>query len=130
MLLLRRALRRHFGSVVGREGFGEYAVDLVSPAAVVFDDMIRDLGHVASSLALDSKRHGSEYPLAEIQFIESDLGQWLLEHDLVRKPISTFRDHALAGRRGGFFAVAARFVSLEMRISDAQELAVDGRCLA
>src|ERR1700734_1175658 len=39
------ALRRLAGEVVGREGLGEDAVDLVGPAAVVLDDMVGDLGH-------------------------------------------------------------------------------------
>ena len=37
---------------VGRERFGEYAVGLVSPAAIVFDDFVGNLGH-ATPLGLE-----------------------------------------------------------------------------
>src|SRR5580700_3703663 len=45
MLFAGGAFRGLAGEVVGREGLGEDAVDLVGPAAVVLDDMIGDLGH-------------------------------------------------------------------------------------
>src|SRR3984893_15785822 len=46
-LFFRCALRPSAGHVVGREGLGEHPIDPVGPTAVMFDDLIGDLGHVS-----------------------------------------------------------------------------------
>src|SRR6266849_7630100 len=47
-LFLRRLLRSLAGHVVARKGFRENAADAIGPPAVVFDDLIGDLGHGAA----------------------------------------------------------------------------------
>src|SRR5580704_2268281 len=47
-----RGFARH---VVRPEGFGEHAIDPVSPAAVVFDDFVRDLAHLTLPIRVHFK---------------------------------------------------------------------------
>src|SRR5438067_4159358 len=50
VLFRRRALRREARRLMGGKRLRVCAVDLISPAAVVLDDAIDDLGHVTASL--------------------------------------------------------------------------------
>jgi hypothetical protein len=52
-LFLCRALRCSAGHVVGREGLGEHPIDPVGLPAVVFDDLIGDLGHASLLKLMD-----------------------------------------------------------------------------
>jgi hypothetical protein len=51
-LLLRCVICRFASQVVGREGFGEYPIDLIGPTTVMFDNLIGNLSHVVSLLML------------------------------------------------------------------------------
>src|SRR2546430_2568323 len=52
-LFLRCALRRSAGHVVGRKGLGEPPINPVRPTAVMFDDLIGDLGHASLLMLVD-----------------------------------------------------------------------------
>src|SRR3954470_992272 len=78
-LLPCRAFRRSVGLIVAGEGLGEDVAHLVGPSAVVFDDLVADLGHEWLLCRSNQSLEPSEKIAAKSGgnlLASSDSGQW------------------------------------------------------